>query len=327
MNKKELIISKLECLKELYKQKEDKKWNLKAISGAIDSLKKYSGEIISGKQLEKEIKGIGEKISKRIDEILETGDLKEINENIDMNIVKKTEYINNILEITGVGLVRAKKWVEMGLKDVEDVKKAIEDKRITSTHHIDIGIKYFYDIKERINRDEIDRMKIILINSIKKVDKKLIFEICGSYRRGCKDSGDIDILISHPDFIENIQENKFLDKIVKELTKENFIVDKLTDKGNSKFMGMCKIESSKFSRRIDVRVVDYKSYYTSLLYFTGNKNFNVYLRNIAIEKNYSLNEYGLTDIRDNSITFINSEKEIFDILKVPYKSPEERDKF
>jgi DNA polymerase/3'-5' exonuclease PolX len=327
MNKKELIILKLEKLKELYKQKEEKKWNLKAIIVAINSLKKYEGEIISGKQLEQEIKGIGNKISKRIDEILETGELKELNENDENNIDEKSNYINNLLDITGVGLVRAKKWVEMGIKDIEDLKKGINEKKITSTHHIDIGIKYYNDFKERIEREEIDKMRVIIMNNIKNIDKKILFEICGSYRRGCKDSGDIDILISHPNFIENIQEKKFLDKIVKELKRNNFIVDSLTTKGESKFMGVCKVETSKYYRRIDIRVVDYKSYYTSLLYFTGNKNFNVYLRNVAIEKNYSLNEYGLTDIRDNSTVFFNSEREIFEKLGVTYIIPEERDKF
>lgn len=325
MNKKELIINKLEKLKDLYKQNEDKKWNLKAVSCAVNSIKKYEGEIISGKQLEKEIKGIGEKISKRIDEILETGTLQELNENNIIDI--KTEYINNILDITGVGIVRARKWVELGLKDIEDVKRAISERIITSTHHIDIGIKYYNDFKQRINRSEIDRMKVIINNTIKNIDRKLLFEICGSYRRGCNESGDIDILISHPDYIENIQEKKFLDKIVKGLKNDKFITDYLTDKGNTKFMGVCKIDGSEYSRRIDIRVVDYKSYFAALLYFTGNKNFNVYIRNIAIEKNYSLNEYGLTDIRDNSITFIESEREIFKRLGVEYKTPEERDKF
>jgi DNA polymerase beta len=336
MNKKELIISKLEELKNIYKQQSDKKWNMRALSIAIDSIKNYNEDIKSGEKL-KDIKGIGEKIGKRIDEILETGNLKELNNGNSNNNGNgnsngngnedSISIINNLLDITGVGLVRAKKWIEMGVKDIEDVKKLILEKKIESTHHIDIGIKYYNDFKQRIERSEIDKMKNIIKKGIEKVNNKIIFEICGSYRRGLETSGDIDILISHKDYIENICEQKFLEKIIKELKKDKFIIDYLTEKGNTKFMGVCKIDSSKYARRIDIRVVDYKSYYTSLLYFTGNKNFNIYIRNKALEKKYSLNEYGLIDIRDDTIRYIESERDIFKILDIEYKRPNERENY
>lgn len=326
IDKKELIIIKLEKLIELYKEKENKKWNIIAISKVIDSLKKYEGIITSGEQLKKDIKGIGEKISKRIDEILETDNLKELNNSLN-NVNNLNNSLNNILDITGVGLIRAKKWIEMDIKNIEDVKNAILEKKIISTHHIDIGIKYYNDFKEKISRLEIDKIKDIFSNILKKIDIKLVFEICGSYRRNKDCSGDIDILVSHPKYIDDINNKKFLEKIIKESKNNNFIIDNLTEKGNTKFMGVCKTDYSKYARRIDIRVVNYKSYFTSLLYFTGNKNFNLYIRNIALEKNYSLNEYCLTDIRDNSIIFIKSEKEIFKILNIEYKTPIERDLF
>lgn len=316
MNKKDLIIFKLENLKKIYTQDESKKWSLKALSTAINSIKTYNGEIINGPQLQNILKGVGEKISKRIDEIIETGDLKEL--------TNTNDYLENLLLITGVGLVRAKKWIQLDIKNIDDLKKAIESKKITSTHHIDIGIKYYYDFQKKIPKSEIDEIKIFLNNIIKKINKDLVFEICGSYRRGKLESGDIDILISNPAFLENISNQKFLQKIVKELTKYNFIIDNLTLKGNTKFMGVCKLENYEIARRIDIRVVDYSSYYTSLIYFTGSKNFNVYLRNKLLERNYSLNEYALTDLNNNSLKLLTSEREIFDILKIPYLTPQER---
>jgi DNA polymerase (family 10) len=89
-------------------------------------------------------------------------------------------------------------------------------------------------------------------------------------------------------------------------------------------MGVCKLENYIIPRRIDIRYVDYSSYYTSLLYFTGSKDFNIYLRNKALENNYSVNEYCLTNLNDNTIKILNNEKEIFDILKIPYLTPKER---
>ena len=320
MSTKETIISKLKSLKNIYLLNEDKKWNLKALSIAINSIEKYEGDIVNGNQMKNNLKGIGEKIAKRIDEILETGDLKELNQNDDKNSNK--DYLENLLLITGVGNVRAKKWLSLNIKNIDDVKNAIASSKITSTHHIDIGIKYYYDFQKKIPRIEIDEIKNFLNLSLKKINKDLIFEICGSYRRGALESGDIDILVSNPNYIDNIENEKFLEKIVKELSKSKLIIDNLTSKGTTKFMGVCKI--SNIARRIDIRLINYESYYAALIYFTGSKNFNVYIRNKALEKNFSLNEYFLTDMKDNTIKILNSEEEIFLILKIPYLSPLER---
>ena len=317
MNKKELIIFNLEKLKKIYIEDENKKWNLRAISMAINSIKIYDKEIVNGDQLKKEIKGIGDKISKKVDEILKTGTLQELN--------KKLTDLDNLLLITGIGIVRAKKWNSLGLNNINDVRNAILEKKITTTHHIDIGIKYYEDFQLKVPREEIDTIKSILEKTLKKIDNGLIFEICGSYRRGLLESGDIDILISHSSFIENISNENFLKKIIKELTKINIIIDNLTINGNTKFMGVCKI--NKIARRIDIRVVNFKSYFSSIIYFTGSKNFNIYIRNIALEKKYSLNEYGLTDLETNNFILLNDEKEIFKILNIEYLNPNERNNF
>jgi len=346
MNKKELILNKLNFLKELYKNNEDKKWNLKAITIAISAIKIYEGNIISGCQMQKDIKGIGTKISKRIDEILETGDLKELAELNNITVNNSTnnntsnnntsnnnspnnnnDYLNNLLDITGIGMVRAKKWIEIGIKNIEDVRQAIVDKKIDSTHHIDIGIKYYEDLKKKIPRDEIDKIKVLIKDVLGEINKDLIFDICGSYRRGKLESGDIDILITHTNYKENIKKYKFLEIIVKKFKDIHFIVDSLTEKGETKYMGICKLKKTSIGRRIDIRVVDYQSYYPALLYFTGNKDFNIYIRKEALKNSCSLNEYGMMDIRDNSIIFMKSEEEIFNKLKIKYLSPEERDKF
>jgi len=311
MNKKELILFRLNELKNIYQENEEKKWNTKALINAIDSIKKYEGNIISGEQLKNELKGIGDKISKRIDEILKNGTLEELK--------NKLSNIDNLLLITGIGLVRAKKWRLLGINNIEDVKDAIKNKKIITNHHIDIGIKYYEDFQIKIPRHEIDNIKLFLKNLISTIDNKIIFEICGSYRRGLSESGDIDVLVTYP-----IENKNILKIIVDKLNKNNFIIDNLTSNGNTKFMGVCKLVGYNIARRIDIRVVDYESYYTSLIYFTGNKNFNIYLRNLALSNNYTINEYFVTDNTNNTLISLNNEKEIFDILKIPYLIPSER---
>ena len=81
-----------------------------------------------------------------------------------------------------------------------------------------IGIKYYYDFQKKILRNHITIIKNILNTNIKKINNNLVFEICGSYRRGLSESGDIDILISNPNYLENIYDQNFLTKIIKELS-------------------------------------------------------------------------------------------------------------
>ena len=261
-----------------------------------------------------QVKGFGKGIITRIEKILENGSLPQ----------SKPDEISAIMEllcsITGVGPTRAKKWLESGIKTINDVKDAIKAGKIKSTHHIDIGLKYYNDFLMRIPRKEIQMMEKILRRTLRYMNPKCILTICGSYRRGCKDSGDIDIIITHPNISENIQKEKFLSTFVKALKAINFIIDDLTKLGEKKYMGVCK--TGKISRRIDIRCFNYPEYYAAMLYFTGSKNFNLQMRNIAILKGYSLNEYGLK--KNGKIIMIKSEKECFDLLDMEYSDPEER---
>ena len=73
MNIKNKILENLNKLKISYYSQENKKWQLRALTNAINNIEKYDKDIISGENLKKNIKGIGDKISKHIDEIIEYG--------------------------------------------------------------------------------------------------------------------------------------------------------------------------------------------------------------------------------------------------------------
>ena len=49
------------------------------------------------------------------------------------------------------------------------------------------------------------------------------------------------------------------------------------------------------------------------------------MRTHALNKGYSLNEYGLKRLTDNVIISCKTEEEVFTILDYPYKTPTERD--
>ncbi len=169
-----------------------------------------------------------------------------------------------------------------------------------------------------------DELKKTIEIHMKSVDKELVFEVCGSYRRGLPSSGDIDILVSHPKHMTNILEEKFLSKIVKYMETTGFLVDYLTKDGEKKYMGFCKLGPKHKARRIDIRVIDYISYYAGVIYFTGSQYFNIEVRNKALEKDMSLSEYGLVKVDTKEQIFLKSEVHLFEILGIPYKTPEER---
>lgn len=307
----------------LYKQYQTDKslhFKTRALQNAIREIKKHDVKITSGEYALKNIKNIGKGIAKRIDEILETGTLSELNAN-NSNISS----IDELLTVTGIGPTRAKQFVKDGISSVIDLKKQVSNGKINVTHHIQLGLDYYKDLQQRIPRNEITSMKKVLQKEIKNINTNLIFEICGSYRRGVQTCGDIDVLLTHPKYTKDISKQKFLQQVVKRLKEIGFIIDSLTSDGVKKYMGICRIDSSPCARRIDIRCVDYSAFYTGLLYFTGSRNFNIIVRNKALEMGYSLNEYSLTNKETDKKIILQSEEELFNILKIDYVKPTDRD--
>ena len=333
-------------------KKSNNKFKITSFRKVIRIIKDYPDEIISAEQL-KDIKGIGKGTLKRIDEILTMGGLESVK-----NYASSTENIMNLQRINGVGPANAQKLHKNGttleklLREVKDgfvpdlescVMAEIKNNRIPKiskllselTHHQYLGLKYFDETEQRIPHKEIDKI-IVLMR--KYINGDLSFTVCGSYRRGCATSGDIDVLLTHRSIIRNeeLQKSKhnYLSKIVLLLANAGFLVDHLTANGNTKYMGYCRLGPNATTRRIDIRFVSYNSYYPAMLYFTGSKRFNQEMRTHALKKGYTLNEYGLFEvsgyetsgkiIKGNKIV-THCEKDIFDIIEFEYVEPNQRD--
>jgi len=305
MNNK-LIIQELQNEANTYKNDKSKIFKFKALTKAIHSIQNCNYNITSGQFASQNCDFIGKGISQRIDNILQQSSSFIHNQDDDGSL-------NNI---TGVGQSRIQTWNKLGIFNINQLKKAIKNNNIKITHHIQIGIKYYDDFLIKIPHNSIQKFYNIFSKLINQLDNNLIFDFCGSFRRKCKTSGDIDILISH-------KHNKnFLSSIVDLLTQQNLLIDHLTStKGGKKYMGVLMLD---FPCRIDIRFVEYDEYYTSLLYFTGSRDFNIQMRKKALSLGYTLNEYHLKNNNDNNIFTIHSEKDIFDYLNMTYVEPFDR---
>lgn len=320
--KNQLIIDNLTKLYNHYRMSDDptiSRFKSNVISKLIKIIKLYDHEIKDGQDL-KDIKGVGKGSIDRINEILETNTLQEL-EDVNNN----ASIIYELEKISGIGKVKAKSLVtDNNIKSITDLRNKLDNGEIELTHHVTIGLKYYEDINKIIPRTEMDAINKYMNTIIKTHMPNLIYSLCGSYRRGLSSSGDIDILISDVDYKTGISKQKYLEKLINILSEKKFILDNLTTNGSTKYMGICKLPRRKTARRIDIRCVNYNSYFTALLYFTGSRQLNINMRNKALENGYKLNEYSVYNTTKKQEIFPKSEKEIFELCGVDYLEPIKR---
>jgi DNA polymerase/3'-5' exonuclease PolX len=335
MNNKNLILSQFKLLQrqiefDINFSDESKKkiidtFRLKSITKVIKQIENLNREIKSSDDL-KNIEGIGKNSLKRIDEILKTGKLSEVK--ITEETEKYLKFINELEEVFGIGRKKAYElFKNHNIKSIAELKRKYKNKEIELPSNIIKGLTYIDKIKENIPRKDIEVLENILMDTTLEIDSKLFGIVCGSYRRQKKTSNDIDFIIFHGDMktkkdIEKNKDKNYLEIFISKLKEKKIIIDSLTSESvKTKYMGICNLNG--ILRRIDIRYIAFDSYYPAILYFTGSKDLNTKMRHIALTMDYTLNEYGLYDEKNNEIK-VNSEKDIFNKLGMEYLSPEKR---
>ncbi len=300
---KEILIEKLELIKD-YETYNNEPYKIKAYNNAINFIIVYPTNLETIEDIYK-LEGIGERILEKIYELYLTGKISYIDDNIknDKLYLFKLE----LLEIHGIGPKNAKKIIDNGITSINQLKK--NTNLLNSKQKI--GLKYYDDFKKRIPIQEYEKH----IKIIKKGLNNLTYDFVGSYRRGSKSMGDIDVIImANPKFN--------LKKYIEKLKEDKYIIDVLAV-GTSKFMGIVKIGNNP-ARRFDILIAPPDEYYYSLLYFTGSNIFNIGLRHYVKTKfNLSLSEHGFL----NKQVPVKNEEDIFKYLKLKYVKPSERNSF
>ena len=271
-----------------------------------------------------EIDGIGKGMAARIQAIAQTGTLPQREELLakygagvlellklpgmgpktiallwDAGVIgsAKTDSVAQLSEAIAAG--RLKGLPRMGDKQIEKLRKGIEDhKRSAGRCRIDIADQ------------DAQRIVAYLLN-FKGIDR---VTPAGSLRRGRETVGDLDLLATGPACepghtaaaVEHVAAYPGIhDMILKGENKVSFHVDE--------------------GLQVDVRLLPSASYGAALQYFTGSKAHNVTLRQRALKMGYTLSEWSLARLDDESVVAAASEEEIYAALKMDWMPPEMRE--
>ena len=318
----DLIISELELRRkrELSSKEPNSKYKVIAYTKAIDEIKHFNKVITSYDDV-KHLPGIGKSIGNKIKQIIETGELSE--EGYFQN-----NSIEELMTIHGIGPVKARELLKLGIGSVEQLSKAVDKNPFLLNDVQKLGLKYFTYSLERIPRAEMKQHEKILLGFM---PEGLTGEIAGSYRRKAKDSGDIDMLITYNSNTSEKDAESLFELFVVELFENGYILDTLAS-GKKKWMGYVSKGPRSKPRRLDILLTSPKEYPYALLYFTGSDKFNVALRKYVNTKGYTINEHEMIPLKTlESSTekieippIMEKEKDIFTFLGLEYVKPENR---
>ena len=303
-------------------------WKPAAYRRAINALKRQTRKITSANEAFT-IPGIGQRLADKIEEISSTDKLRRLE---DAKNEPNGEILRVLNGIYGVGLAQAEKWVRQGYRSLDDLRNSAQ---LTETQNI--GIVRYEDFQTRIPRAEMDSHDLYVREAIRQIDPAVQVIIAGSYRRGAKDSGDIDFMVTKPNCGVEILTTIIVERIVPRLLQKGYLRAALSipnKKFGSKWHGAATLPGQSVWRRIDFLFVPWEELGAALIYFTGNQAFNRSIRLLASKKGMRLNERGLwrdvmrgkngERLTQGSLVESKDEKKIFELLDVPWRPPEHR---
>jgi DNA polymerase (family 10) len=256
--------------------------NVRDYPGAVEELAREGPDAVA------EIEGVGDAISAKIVEYVETGEigeLEQLREQLPADIEALTA-------VEGVGPKTVGRLYEaLGIVDLDDLEAAAEAGEIrdvsgfgakTEANILD-GIPFARQAHGRQLLGEARPQGERVLDALAGHDAVEACELAGSLRRWKPTVGDVDVLAATDEPVGIVEAFTGLDP-----------VDTVIEAGDQK--ASVRIEGV----RVDLRVVAPGEFGSALQYFTGSRGHNVALRNRAIERGLKVNEYGVFDVSDVS---------------------------
>ncbi|CDZ99648.1 DNA polymerase/3'-5' exonuclease PolX [Metalysinibacillus saudimassiliensis] len=309
MNKKQ-IINVLEDIALYMEVKGENPFKISAYRKAAAALE---GDVRSITEIEDitKIKGIGKGTGEVITELMTTGETSVL-------IALQAEIpasLMALLKIPGLGGKRiAKLYKELGIDSIESLKQACEAGQIRTLAGFGAKTEEKYlagiaEVETRADRHAIWRIEPV-VNHINQVLATSEFvnqySVAGSYRRTNETSKDIDFIVATAEPVK--LRNYLLEKLA---------VHEIVAAGDTK---VSVVLDGEELMPVDFRFVTDKQYATALHHFTGSKDHNVRMRQIAKERGEKISEYGVEQADGTVITF-KTEADFFAHFDLPFIPP------
>ena len=254
----------------------------------------------------REIKYVGEGIAKKIDEYLRTGSLQLLE-----RLREKTPAgVPTLMKVQGVGPRTAYHLShELGITSVDQLKKALDEGRLdvefgpTVREAFRVGIARLQSFEKRLLLPEAEAVFQRMASYFGALGIEV--GMAGSLRRGKSTIGDLDLLSTDKRVVDAIKGCPGVAQVLESGPRRTSV----------------KLEDGV---QVDVRLFSEEEYGAALVYFTGSKDHNIALRNLAIEKGWKLNEYGLFEKSAKRLAGA-SEEEVYRRLGLSYIPPELRE--
>ncbi len=258
------------------------------------------------------IPGIGKDLAAKITELVTTGRLayfQTLQSEIPMSLVQ-------LMDIPGIGPRIAQLLYEeyqiSGIDELERLARAQQLRRLPgikkkTEENILRGIELFRGGLARRPLGQILPVALRLVEFLREYAFLDRVSLAGSIRRYRDTVKDVDILGVSTD---------------PDRTTEVFT--SLPEVAETLGSGQTRISVRlHFGLQVDLRLVENDTFGAALCYFTGSKEHNVRLRELAIKKGFKLNEYGL--FRQDERLAGGSEHDVYQALGLPFIPPELRE--
>lgn len=262
------------------------------------------------------IPGIGKGTAAVIYEYIETGQsevLKQLQEEVPKGLIP-------LLQIPGLGgKTIAKLYKELDVENVNDLKQVCEEGKVRELKGFGSKKeeKILKSIEELGMRPERLPFASVLpivtwieeqLAGMKSIEK---FSRAGSIRRTKETVKDMDFIIATTE-----------PRLVREQLLKMPNMKELTNQGDTK---VSCVFSFVFDISADFRLVAPKQFATTLHHFTGSKEHNIRMRQLAKERHEKISEYGIEQINTGEVLTFSTETEFYHHFGLPYISPELRD--
>lgn len=260
------------------------------------------------------VEGIGKALEEKIDEWLSTGVMT-------YHAELKAQLPPGLRELTrvpGVGPKLAQRlYRELGIRNLDELEAACREQRLR--HLKGLGPRTEENILRGIERlrRQMERFPLglalpvaqQLVRALAALPVVQRVALAGSLRRGRETVGDVDIVASSPD---------------PEPVMEAFVrtpgVEQVLARGDTKASIVLRT-----GLQVDLRVVRDDQFAAALHHFTGSKEHNVLLRELAQTKGLKISEYGIVRVDDDEVLAVATEADVFAAVGLPYIPPELRE--